>query len=84
MALGALGRKVLLQPSKQQEIADRMGEPKSFVSKVVNGRQIPTSPRGWKRYRRVQVAVARAIGLRVDEAFQDYERGVVTLNDRAA
>jgi hypothetical protein len=81
MALSALGRKHLLQYGKQREIAEALDEADAFVSNVVNGHARPRTERGWKRYRRVQRAVARRLNLTVEEAFSDRERGVEVQRD---
>lgn len=47
------------------------------MSDVVKGLNIPTTEAGWRSYRRVQRAVARVLGLTVEEAFQPFERGEV-------
>lgn len=76
MALSAVGRKALLPHGSQRKIARRLGIEESRVSVVVNGADIPTSEFGWKSYRLVQNAIARALGMKVGEAFSAAERGV--------
>lgn len=76
MALSAIGRKHLLPHGSQRKIARRLGIEESRVSVVLNGQNIPTSEHGWKSYSRVQKAIAKVLGLSVEEAFQDFERGV--------
>lgn len=75
MALSALGRKHLLEHGKQREIADALRVQQGFVSDVVNGYSLPRTARGWKRYRKVQRAVAHRLNLTVEEAFSERERG---------
>lgn len=79
MALTAVGRKALLldHHGAQRKIARRLSVEESRVSDVVKGSNIPTTEVGWRSYRRVQRAIAKTLGLRVDEAFQAFERGVV-------
>ena len=50
----------------QTEIAKRLGVAKSVVSRVMNDKGSDLSP---ITRRKVQVALARRLGLRVDEAF---------------
>ncbi len=76
MALNAIGRKALLNHGKQREIADRQSLNPATVSQAVNGVGFPLSPKGWVKYRKAQVAIARALGLRLDEAFQPHELGI--------
>jgi transcriptional regulator with XRE-family HTH domain len=76
MALSALGRKHLLPHGAQRKIARRLGVEESRVSAVVNGEATPVTEAGWKSWRRIQKAVARTLGLDVEEAFSDQERGV--------
>lgn len=65
MPLSAIGRKVLLPFGKQREIARRLDVSTSYVSMIVNGGRIPRSGQG----RQVAVAVARALGMKLHEAF---------------
>jgi hypothetical protein len=77
MALSALGRKHLLEHGVQHRIALRLSVSDAFVSSVVRGEERPATRDGWKTYRRVQREVAKALSLRVVEAFSAWERGVV-------
>jgi DNA-binding transcriptional regulator YdaS (Cro superfamily) len=77
MPLGGISRKILLPHGKQRQIARRLGVSETYVSNVVAGVDLPTTDRGWKTYRRVQAAIARALRMRVNEAFSSAERGVV-------
>lgn len=77
MALNAIGRKALLEHGRQTVIASRARVSDAFVSSVVNGEDIPKTRLGWKKYRRVQLAVAREIGMDVTDAFTASERGEV-------
>lgn len=77
MALSALGRKHLLPHGAQRKIARALDIEQSRVSVVIAGLDIPKTELGWKSYRRVQRAVAKALDLRVDEAFSAVERGEV-------
>ncbi len=78
MGLNAVGRKALLQGKHgtQRKIARLLGVEESRVSAAVNGLDIPRTENGWKHYRRIQEAVAEALGLSVEEAFTAQERGV--------
>ena len=67
MPLSAIGRKVLLPFGKQREIARRLNVSTSYVSMIVNGGRIPRSGQG----RQVAVAIARALGMKLHEAFQE-------------
>lgn len=79
MALTAVSRKVLLRNhhGAQRKIARRLGIEEARVSAVVNGEDLPKTELGWRSYRRAQRAIAKALGLSVEEAFQDFERGEV-------
>ena len=84
MALSVLGRKHLLPHGSQRKIARRLSIEESRVSAVLNGKDIPTTDAGWISYRKVQRAIAKAIGLSVVEAFSAQERGVVEEESVAA
>jgi transcriptional regulator with XRE-family HTH domain len=71
MALSALGRKHLLGFGRQREIARKLGLSESYVSMVVSGVVVPRTEKGRKTARRVQVAVARALGMKLHEAFAE-------------
>jgi hypothetical protein len=73
MALNAIGRKALLDHGKQREIADRIRVNPATVSNAVNGVGFPLSRKGWVKYRKAQVAIARALGMKLEEAFQPHE-----------
>lgn len=75
MALSAIGRKALLPHGAGRKIARRLGIEESRVSIVLGGQNIPRSEEGWKSYRKVQRAIARALNLSIDEAFSEIERG---------
>src|SRR5687767_14377091 len=67
MPLNALGRKVLLPFGAQRRIARKLGVSTSYVSQIVNGGKIPRSGDG----RKVAVAVSRALGMKLHEAFAE-------------
>lgn len=67
MPLNALGRKILLPFGTQRRIARRLGVSTSYVSMIVNGGRIPRSGDG----RKVAVAVSRALGMKLYEAFAE-------------
>ena len=75
MALTALRRKRLLTHGDQKKIAFRFALSDAFVSFVMNGHNLPVTPDGWKNYRKVQNAIARKLGMTVEEAFSERERG---------
>jgi hypothetical protein len=76
MALSAIGRKHLLPHGAQREIAQKFGLSDAYVTSVVKGEDFPATSRGWQTYRKVQVAIARKLRMRLDEAFSPTERGV--------
>jgi DNA-binding transcriptional regulator YdaS (Cro superfamily) len=61
--------KALMEHGEQKKIAASLGVAEPTVSNVITGAYRPRTDRGRKTLRRVQVAVARAIGKRVDEVF---------------
>ena len=73
MPLSAPIRKHLLGFGKQKEIARRIGVSEGYVSNVINGLATPRTPKGWRTYRRVQVAIARALNLPLAEVFGETE-----------
>lgn len=77
MALSSLGRKHLMEHGRQKAVAGRTRTSRAYVSAVVNGELIPKTRLGWKKYRRVQLAIARELGMDVTEAFSASERGEV-------
>lgn len=77
MALSAIGRKALLPHGSQRKIARRLSIEESRVSAVVSGNLLPQTEAGWKSYKKVQRAIAKALGLSVEEAFQPHELGEV-------
>lgn len=76
MALSAIGRKHLLEYGKQHEVAEALGIAESYVSQVVNGFGFPRTQKGWRKYRKVQRSIAARLGMTVEEAFSETERGV--------
>lgn len=84
MALSAVGRKALLPHGSQRKIARQLGIEESRVSAVVNGQDIPLTEHGWKSYKRVQKAIAKALGLPAEDSFQDFERGEVQPQEMAS
>jgi transcriptional regulator with XRE-family HTH domain len=67
MPLNALGRKVLLPFGTQRRIARRLNVSTSYVSMIVNGGRIPRTGQG----RAVAVAISRALGMKLSEAFAE-------------
>lgn len=76
MSLNGIGRKALLEHGRQTKIAGRFRVSDQYVSDVVNGERIPKTRRGRERYGRIQQAVAEELGLTLEEAFSEYERGI--------
>lgn len=62
----------------QRELAAQLQVSPAYVSRVVQQNMEPRGPRGRKTMRRVQVAIARRIGLKVDEVFTS----IMTQSDR--
>jgi DNA-binding transcriptional regulator YdaS (Cro superfamily) len=58
-----------LEHGAQKRIAAAIGVKEPTVSNVITGNYRPRTERGRKTLHRVQVAVARAARLRLDEAF---------------
>lgn len=58
-----------LEHGERKKIAEALGVPAPTVSNVINGWYRPRSEKGRKTQRRVQVAVARALKVKVEELF---------------
>jgi hypothetical protein len=58
-----------LQHGDQKKIAAAAGVPEPTVSNVITGAYRPRTDRGRRTQRKVQVAVARFLRMRVDEVF---------------
>lgn len=69
IALTVAERKHRLPFGAQKRIAEELGVSRALVSAVVGDKYHPTRYEGNKTLRRIQVRVARQLGLRVDEAF---------------
>lgn len=78
MALSNVGRKLLIAHGTQKRIARQLNVMESEVSKAVacEPDEHPKTERGWKRRNRIQRAIAKALGLSVEEAYSAEERGV--------
>lgn len=74
----------LLPYGKQREIAKKAGVSEAYVSAVVNDRLRPVTVEGQRNLRRVRVLVARALGVRVDEAFPPHDPADSIDADRTA
>lgn len=61
--------KARLERGAQKRIAAALGVPAPTVSNVITGAYRPRTERGRKTQRKVQKAVAKAIGLKVEEVF---------------
>lgn len=66
MSIARYARKERLQRGAQKEIAERLGVSHTVVSRVMNDKGADLSP---VTRRKIQVAIARKLGLAVDEAF---------------
>jgi predicted XRE-type DNA-binding protein len=66
MSIARYARREKLQPGAQKEIAESLGVAESVVSRVMNDKGADLAP---ATRRKVQVAIARKIGMTVDEAF---------------
>lgn len=66
MSIARYARKERLPVGAQKEIAAKLGVAQSVVSRVMNDKGADLSP---ITRRRVQVAIARRLNLKVDEAF---------------
>jgi DNA-binding transcriptional regulator YdaS (Cro superfamily) len=58
-----------LEHGAQKKIAESIGVPAPTVSNVITGAYRPRTERGRKTERRVQVAIARALRMKVEEVF---------------
>lgn len=58
-----------LEHGAQKKIAAAIGVPEPTVSNVITGAYRPRTGKGRKTLRRVQVAVARALRMKVEEVF---------------
>lgn len=69
MPLTRAERKDLMPFGGQAEVAAAEHVDRPYVSNVMNGEVFPKTPAARKKLRRVQVALARKIGLPVNEVF---------------
>lgn len=69
MPLTIAERKHRMPYGAQLEVARQEGVAESYVSAVMNGDVRPKTEPTRKKLRRVQVALARKLGVTVDEAF---------------
>lgn len=76
VALTVAERKHRLSFGAQKEIAADLGVSRALVSLVVSDQYHPTRYEGKRTRRRIQVRIARKLGLRVDEAFPPLEEAV--------
>jgi predicted transcriptional regulator len=72
--LSVAERKHRLAHGAQREIAAQCGVSEAYVSYVVGGLRQPRTAQGRKTVRRVQVAVARKLRMRLDDVFAEAER----------
>lgn len=79
MPLTSTQRKERLEHGQQKEIAARLREPKSYVSLVMSGEVRPKTKRAKRRLRRAQLAIAKTLGLSIEEAFTEEEIGYAVL-----
>lgn len=69
MPLTIAERKHQMPRGAQLEVSAKERVDPGYVSRVMNGELRPKTPVGRKKLRRVQVALARKLGVTVDEAF---------------
>lgn len=69
MALSVAERKHLMPFGAQKEVAAEESVDEAFVTRVLADEVHPKTERGRKSVRRVRVALARKIRMRVDDAF---------------
>lgn len=69
MPLSIAERKHLMPFGAQREVSAEQRVDPGYVSKVMNGEVFPKTLTSRKKLRRVQVAIARKLGRRVDEVF---------------
>lgn len=69
MPLSIADRKHLMPYGAQLEVAREQGVAESYVSAVMNGSVQPKTEATRKKLRRVQVALARKLGRRVEDVF---------------
>lgn len=75
MPISVAERKHRMPYGMQKEIADRLGVSEAYVSLVMAGEVRPKTKRTKLKLRRVQVEIARALKVSVDEAFTAEELG---------
>jgi predicted transcriptional regulator len=81
MPLSIADRKHLMPFRAQSDVAAAEQVAESYVSAVMNGTVHPKTEATRKKLRRVQVALARKLGRRVDDVFGD---GIAPTEDRIA
>lgn len=69
MPLSIAERKYRMPHGALQQVAKDIGVANSYVTAVMNGSVAPKSLTARKKLRRTQVALARKLGVTVDEAF---------------
>jgi transcriptional regulator with XRE-family HTH domain len=74
MTLTVAERKHQMPSGAQREVATALGVKESFVSEVMAGEVFPKRPGTKAKVRRVQVALARKLGVSVAEAFPESQR----------
>jgi hypothetical protein len=78
MPLSIAERKHRMPYGAQLEVAKEQAVSESYVSAVMNGDVRPKTDVTRKKLRRVQVALARKLGVTVDEAFPPHIESEVT------
>jgi transcriptional regulator with XRE-family HTH domain len=68
MTIARFARKERLPHGAQSRIAEKLGVADSVVSRVMNDKAADLNP---KTVRRIRVAIARKLRMRVDEVFPD-------------
>jgi hypothetical protein len=74
MPLTIAERKHRMPHGGRKEVAAEQMVDATYVSKAMNGELFPKTSTGRKKLRRVQVAIARKLGVTVDEAFPPTEQ----------
>lgn len=78
MPLTIAERKHLMPFGAQREVAAEQSVDAGYVSRVMNDEVHPKTPLARKKLRRVQVALARKLGVTVDEAFPPQKQEAAT------
>jgi hypothetical protein len=69
MPLTVAERKHRFPHGAGKEIAIEAGVSEALVSRILGGSFLPTTPKGRATERRIQVRIARKLGMKVDDVF---------------